>query len=136
MDEDKRLHLQFIQNNISRMNTNSGKVKGWCITIVSALFALYAGTGKIIFIWICLFPTILFCILDTLYLQQEHKFIGLYNDVAGITKNNTIKPFEFTLKQYEEGPRGLIKAFTSWSVFPFYMLILFFTIGFGLFLSC
>lgn len=132
MDEDKRLHLQFIQNNISRMNTNSCHVKGWCVTMVSALFALFAGTGKIFFIWICLIPTILFFLLDAYYLQQEHKLIELYNNVANITKKFEIKPYEFVLKNYK---CNFKKAAFSWSITPFYLTILLMIIGFGLFLS-
>lgn len=131
MNEDKRLHLQFIQNNISRMNTNSSNVKGWCITIVSALFALFAGTGKIFFIWICIIPIILFYLLDASYLQQEHKLIRLYNDVANITKNIEIKPYEFALNKYGIDFK---KALFSWSIIPFYLTIIILTIGFGIFL--
>ena len=29
MTEDDRLYLQFLQNNIARMNTNSAQAKGW-----------------------------------------------------------------------------------------------------------
>lgn len=74
MTEDDRLYLQFLQNNIARMNTNSVQAKGWSIAIVAALLAIFAQTNNELFIWICLIPVILFCILDALYLQQEHKF--------------------------------------------------------------
>jgi hypothetical protein len=37
-------HLEFIQNVITRMNTNSFQIKGWSIVIVSALMAVYAST--------------------------------------------------------------------------------------------
>jgi hypothetical protein len=38
MDENKRKHLEFIQGVITRMNTSSFLIKGWTITLVSALF--------------------------------------------------------------------------------------------------
>lgn len=37
-------HLEFIQSNISRMNQCSFKMKGWMITIDSALLALFAAS--------------------------------------------------------------------------------------------
>ena len=37
-------HLEFIQNVITRMNTNSFQIKGWSIVVVSALLAIYAST--------------------------------------------------------------------------------------------
>ena len=37
-------HLEFLQSNISRMNQCSFQMKGWAITIVSALIAVYVAT--------------------------------------------------------------------------------------------
>ncbi|MDD7610491.1 MAG: hypothetical protein PUJ82_06225 [Spirochaetales bacterium] len=78
MTEDDRLYLQFLQDNIARMNTNSAQAKGWCIAIVAALLAIFAQTNNELFIWICFIPVALFCILDALYLQHEYKFVGIY----------------------------------------------------------
>ncbi|MDY6398431.1 MAG: hypothetical protein SPL22_11975 [Treponema sp.] len=124
MTEDDRLYLQFLQNNIARMNTNSVQAKGWCIAIVSALLAIFAQTNNELFIWICLIPVILFCILDALYLQQEHKFVGMYNDFV---KGNDTKPtlYEMSLKSYEKGTKGFFKALRSWSVWMVYLPLLF-----------
>ena len=42
---DKKLkHLEFVQNVITRMNTNSFLIKGWSVTLVAAIFALSAET--------------------------------------------------------------------------------------------
>lgn len=121
--EDERLYLQFLQNNIARMNINSARTKGWCIAILAALFAIFANTKNDLFILICFFPTILFCFLDTLYLQQEHKFVGMYNDyIHG--KENRPKVYEMPMKSYEKGFLGFLKALISWSVAPVYVLLL------------
>ena len=71
MNEEKRQHLEFIQNIIARMNANSFQIKGMTITIVSALMAIYAASENISFIFIGIFPTLLFWFLDSYYLQQE-----------------------------------------------------------------
>ena len=42
MNEATIRHLEFIQNVITRMNTNSFLIKGWMITLVSALFVFAA----------------------------------------------------------------------------------------------
>ena len=61
-------HLEFLQSNISRMNTCSFQMKGWAITIVSALIAIYVATisnscsGNTLFIFIAIAPTVLFFI--------------------------------------------------------------------------
>ena len=44
MQPEQIKHLEFIQNVITRMNTNSFQIKGWSIVIVSALMAIYAST--------------------------------------------------------------------------------------------
>ena len=45
--ENKRKHLEFIQSVIARMNSNSFLIKGWSITLVSALFALAAKDSNL-----------------------------------------------------------------------------------------
>ena len=124
MTDDERLYLQFLQNNIARMNTNSAQAKGWCIAIVAALLAIFAQTNNELFIWICFIPIVLFCILDALYLQQEHKFVGMYNDFVK-DKENKPNVYEMPMKSYAKGVKGFLKALCSWSVGLVYGMLLF-----------
>ena len=126
--EDERLYLQFLQNNIARMNSNSAQAKGWCIAIVAALLAIFSETKNELFVWICLIPVVLFCILDTLYLQQEHKFVAMYNDYVD---NKAGKPqvYKMPMKAYEKGLCGFMKALMSWSVVLVYGVLLAVIIG-------
>lgn len=126
--EDERQYLQFLQNNIARMNTNSAQAKGWCIAIVAALLAIFSETKNELFVWICLIPVVLFCILDTLYLQQEHKFVAMYNDYVD---NKAGKPqvYKMPMNAYEKGLCGFMKALVSWSVIIPYGLLLTTVIG-------
>ena len=101
-------HLEFIQSNIARMNQCSFQMKGWMLTIVSALLALYAGSinaetgnGINMFIYIAIAPTLIFWFLDSFYLQQERKFRGIYNDLINPEKQGQIKPFEMSLNKYD-----------------------------------
>lgn len=121
--EDERLYLQFLQNNIARMNSNSAQAKGWCIAIVAALLAIFSETKNELFVWICLIPVVLFCILDTLYLQQEHKFVAMYNDYVD---NKAGKPqvYKMPMNAYEKGLCGFMKTLVSWSVIIPYGLLL------------
>lgn len=121
--EDERLYLQFLQNNIARMNTNSAQAKGWCIAIVAALLAIFSETKNELFIWICVLPVVLFCILDTLYLQQEHKFVAMYNDYVS-DKSGKPEVYKMPMKAYEKGFCGFLKALASWSVIIPYGLLL------------
>ncbi|MBA2852986.1 hypothetical protein HNP89_000943 [Methanococcus maripaludis] len=130
MDEEKLKHMEFIQNIITRMNSNSFQIKGWCITIVSAVLALYASTQKAQFILIGIFPTVLFWFLDSYYLTQERKFRGLYNEIAGITESkNDIKLFEMRPDLYCGGKYCFWSVFFSKTIFWLYLSVIAILLG-------
>lgn len=97
-------HLDYLQENIARMNRCSFQMKGWTITIVTALIALAAtGIGtfefkSVILVLIGIFPTVAFWALDSYYLMKEKDLITVFNIVAGI-KESSIK-----IKDYEIMP--------------------------------
>lgn len=97
MEEDKRKHLELIQDVISRLSQNSFSVRGWTITVISALLA-FSIKEKI---WTVAFlPAIMFWWLDAYYLLQERLYRKLYESVAkqdAATKidfSMNVKPFE------------------------------------------
>ena len=108
MNEEKLKHLEFIQNIITRMNSNSFQIKGWTVTIVSALLAIYVSSKNNYLIIVGFFPIMMFWFLDAYYLSQERKFRGLYNDVAGISDDHReIKVFEMRRDLYTGGKFSL-----------------------------
>ena len=130
--ETNEKHLEFLQSNISRMNQCSFQMKGWAITIVSALIAVYVATisneceGNKLFIFIAIAPTVLFWILDAFYLSKERKFIGIYNDVIHHKKNGDeliVNEYEMPLKKYRGWHYSVLKAFISPSESILYGLI-------------
>jgi len=114
MEETKKQHLEFIQNIITRMNANSFQIKGMTIAIVSALMAIYAANPKILFIFFGIPPTLFFWFLDSYYLQQERKFRGVYNDVAGLKKIIEVRPYEMPIHKYT---KKIDKQFSFCNVF-------------------
>lgn len=131
MDTNEK-HLEFLQNNISRMNQCSFQMKGWAITIVSALIAVYVATlsnecvGNKLFIFIAIAPTVLFWILDAFYLSKERKFIGIYNDVIhqeSCEGELKIKDYEMPLNKYKGWHYSVLNAFISPSESILYGLI-------------
>ncbi|MCP4581047.1 MAG: hypothetical protein GY839_05475 [candidate division Zixibacteria bacterium] len=124
MEEAKIKHLEFIQNIITRMNTNSFQIKEWTIVLVSALLALYASTKNNCFILLGILPALMFWFLDAYYLTQERKFRGLYNDVADIGENpNEIKLFEMRPDLYVGGKYSYWNVFRSETIGRFYAMI-------------
>lgn len=79
---DKIKHLEFLQSIISRHNNNSFMMKGWTITIFSALLALGGALNNSSFSIIALFPIILFWYLDATYLSNERCFVELFNSAV------------------------------------------------------
>jgi len=77
--EDRRKHLEFIQNVIDRHNSNSFMLKGWTITITAALYALAGTVQEPNIVLIALAPISLFWGLDAFYLSNERCFVDLYN---------------------------------------------------------
>jgi hypothetical protein len=78
----KTLHLQIIQGVINRMASNSFLsflIKGWCVTIVSALIALGAKDGSKRLFVVAYYPLVMFWVLDSYFLWQESLFRGLYD---------------------------------------------------------
>ncbi len=139
--ENKEKHLEFLQNNISRMNQCSFQMKGWAITIVSALIAVYVATitetctGNKLFIFVAIAPTALFWLLDSLYLSKENKLIAMYNDVAGITdesKRVVLKEYEIPMKKYTGWSYSIFKAMLSPSEIILYGLIIAGLVAFGI----
>lgn len=131
MDENKIKHLEFVQANISRMNQCSFQIKGWMITVVTALLALFAssineetGQGNNLFVFIAVVPTIIFWFLDSYYLQQERKFRGIYNDLIGISHKVELKEFEMPVGSYNGCEYCLLHILFSKTQWSLYLLII------------
>ena len=122
MKEKKIKHLEFIQNIITRMNTNSFQVKGMAITIVSALLVIYASEKNPDFLIISIFPIFLFWFLDAYYLTQERKFRGLYNDFLKDNIHN-LKPFEMRPDLYKKGKYSFWSVLFSKTIWTIYLTI-------------
>jgi len=125
MSEEKIKHLEFIQNVITRMNTNSFQIKGWTVVIVSAILAIYASTKNYYFVLSAIFPTVIFWFLDTYYLTQERKFRGLYDDVAGVSDNpKQIKLFAMRPDLYTGGKYSYWDVFCSTTILKLYLSVI------------
>jgi hypothetical protein len=79
--DNKPNHLQMVQAVITRMGGNSFLLKGWSVTLVSALFALAADKSNHTFALIGYLPVLMFWTLDGYFLRQERLFRALYDKV-------------------------------------------------------
>ncbi len=127
--EEKLKHLEFVQNVITRMNANSFQLKGWMITIVSALIALYVSTERGLYIFVAVLPVILFWSLDAYYLKQENLYRKLYQDIVN---NNNVTLFDMNTNRYEV---CYFKVFWSKTIVGLYFSIAILLLLLGLFLK-
>lgn len=119
--ENKIKHLEFIQNIITRMNTNSFQIKGMSITITAALLALTASDSNLLYVSIVYFSLFIFWGLDAYYLSQEKGYRELYDDVRGLTEIQ----IDFNLKlkkEYTEGANSWIYTLLNKTIWTLYFL--------------
>jgi hypothetical protein len=124
--DGKHKHLEFIQNVITRMNTNSFLIKGWFVIILSALVGLSASTKKLELLFLAIVPALLFWLLDSYFLMQERKFRGLYKDA--IDPSKYVPEFSMDISAYKDGEYKYLSAFCSETecllYLPFILLII------------
>lgn len=121
---DKQLHLQFIQAVITRMNTNSFLIKGWMITLVSALFALAAKGANPRYVIVTYIAIPAFWVLDGFYLSQERQYRSLYDD-ARVGK---IVDFSMDASAYKTGKNTWPSAIFSKTLLALYPLVILITL--------
>lgn len=98
--ESKLKHLELIQGVINRMAGNSFLLKGWSVTLASALFALSAKDTNPFFVYLAYFPCVTFWALDGYYLRQERLYRELYKEVARRQPNRI--DFSMSTANFEE----------------------------------
>ncbi len=122
--ENKRCHLNMIQQVITRMGNNSFALKGWSVGMMIAIYA-FAGQNSHKAVVVTLIPLIVFWFLDSYYLTLERKFRALYDDVRLRKEDEIDFDMNFDnivvsmkdLKKY-----GFVNVFISKTVLPFYLV--------------
>lgn len=114
-------HLELIQKPIERMASNSFLIKGWSITIVSALFILAERDANIRFSSFALFPAVVFWGLDAYFLRQEKLFRALYEDACN--KNTKIASYSLDVSKYRSDVEKWICLFFNNTIFLFHFVI-------------
>jgi len=97
--EAKLKHLEMVQGIINRMAGNSFLLKGWSVTLISALFALAAKDSNQFFLYLAYFPCVAFWSLDGYFLWQEKMYRKLYQNVA--KKNEESIDFDMNATQFK-----------------------------------
>lgn len=116
--ENKRKHLEFLQSVITRMNSNSFLIKGWTITLVSALFALASKDANVNYVLVSYIAIPVFWVLDGFYISQERQYRDLYAAVAA--KAEADIDFSMNASSYCKGNKTWPSGIFSKTLILFY----------------
>ncbi|EET88939.1 conserved hypothetical protein [Clostridium carboxidivorans P7] len=124
--EDFKAYLTMIENVISRMATNSFIVKGWTITMISAILVLAVSKNLNYKVYIiAIVADISFCFIDCFYLRTEKLYRNMYKSVLGFKNNlKQINFFDLNASEYKDKNTSPINVFLSCSIWPLYLVIL------------
>lgn len=119
--ENKHKHLEFIQNIISRMAGNLFFLRGWTITLIGALLALFSKNNSPDYVFYFLIVVVLvFWTLDGYFLSQERSYRDLYNHVRKLKEEEI--DFSMDISEYQKYKKNtLIYSMFSLTLLIFYI---------------
>jgi len=120
MNQDVIKHLEFIQNVITRMGGNSFLVKGWMITLVSALFALASKDADSRYSVITCLVIPAFWLLDAYYLSRERQYRGLYD----VVRFRSATHFSMDTRKHAKEKNTWVRSFFSATLLAFYVPVI------------
>lgn len=104
-EEDKRLHLKFIEDAINRMASNSFLIKGWSITALGGLIAVYIGNQNKNWSYQLLVLTFALVIMfwghDAYYLLLERRYRNLYEKVV----DTDVEQIDYSMEPLDNGEK-------------------------------
>lgn len=121
MTDDQRKHLEFLQAIVARMAQNSLTLKGWVLSVVSALFALSAHQSNGSFAVFALYPTFVFWLLDSYYLALERGFRQQFDAVASGQPQTA--PYTIVVPISVKAVVGAAFAHVTWPVYASVLLM-------------
>ena len=121
MGENKRMHMEMIQNVISRMASNSFMLKGWAVTLIAGIFALASKDAEKTYFLIAYVPIIIFWVLDSYYLRFERQYRNLYDKVRRMNDDDIDFSMNSALPELQSEKTTLFRCFISASELCFYV---------------
>lgn len=100
IDSGRLKHLEMIQQVITRMNSHSFLIKGWSITLTSAILTLGAKENHTL-IWVAFLPCLAFWLLDAFYLRQERLYRKLW-DKKRLEPQENSTDFDMNAQPFEQ----------------------------------
>lgn len=120
--EDKRQHLSFAQDIITRMAQSSANAKSWFLPVATATYG-YAFTQSSVAVAVLgIVATVVFGILDIGYLRTERKYRDLYERIA--IGDSDVPRYSLNFKKPGDTRKSSLlehcSVVTTWAIWPFY----------------
>jgi hypothetical protein len=120
-EEHEIKHLELVQSVISRMAQHSFQLKGWSVTVATAVIALAAKESSPGLATLALFPAVAFWSLDAYYLRQERLYRKLFEAIADPLK--VVPPFSMTTKEYVSEVGSWVTTLRAKTILPLHATI-------------
>ena len=124
--EDRRQHLAFAQNVISRMAQSSSNTKSWLLPVVTAAYGYSFTKSSVALAVLGIVATVVFAILDVGYLRTERKYRNLYERIAA--GDPDVAPYSLNYQCSGETRKTRFLDYCSvikgWAIWPFYGALL------------
>jgi len=124
--EDRRQHLSFAQNVISRMAQSSSNTKSWLLPVVTAAYGYSLTKCSVALALLGIVATVVFAFLDVGYLRTERKYRDLYERIAA--SDPDVPPYSLNYQCSGETWRTRFLEYCSvikgWAIWPFYGTLL------------
>ncbi len=124
-------YIEMLQNNISRMSSQSGIIKASMCVVYTILITIILAIDKLKeYWWIIIVLTILGMLLDAYYLGMEKIYVTKYNNFVKELNNGKVSEDEI----YDMKPRNtqlksellaeMLLALKSFSIIGFYLIFI------------
>lgn len=124
--EIKLKNLDYIQETINRMASNSFQLKTWTVGLTTGISFFGEGqTTDFRLLILKLGPIVVFCFLDAYYLNNERKYRSLFNYIKDQEFENRSMEMNVSILKTKE---SYFKAFFSPSIWLFYFVLISFYI--------
>lgn len=94
-------HLEFLQTNIQRLVGNGFIIKGWGVTLLTAVLGATLKDSRAAYALFGLTPILIFWVLDGYFLALECEFRSKFDEAVVLVRNNQMPTFDMTPLPFE-----------------------------------
>lgn len=119
--DDEVKHLELVQSVIARLAQNCFHIKGWSVSVATAIIAFAAKESSPGLAILALFPALSFWCLDAYYLRQERLYRKLYDAIAD--PGTYVQPFSMSTSEYRNSVQSWSRTLFARTVLPLHGVI-------------